>query len=113
MIKSWAALSRAMLLLLALLGSTCGLPYEALEGESLGLQDTKPVSYSGYKLFRTDVALEELPVVDALDTSEGVDVWSLRKKEVDLKYQIDILTPPAAEKKVRQRYGQAGTGYSE
>ncbi|XP_071540497.1 carboxypeptidase B-like [Panulirus ornatus] len=112
MTKLWAAAPSA-LVLLALLGWTCGLPYELYEGASLDLQNVKPVSYSGYKLFRTDVDLEELPVVDSLDTSEGVDVWSLRKNEKNFQYQIDVLTPPAAEQKVRQVFTDHNLKYQE
>lgn len=59
------------------------------------------VSYAGYKLLRTDVDASQLPVVDSLDTAEGVDLWSWRKDERSLLFEIDLLTPPAVEPKVR------------
>lgn len=60
------------------------------------------VSYAGYKLLRTDVEASQLPVVDSLDTAEGVDLWSWRKNERSLLFEIDLLTPPAAEPKVTE-----------
>lgn len=62
---------------------------------------SEAVSYAGYKLLRTDVEASQLPVVDSLDTAEGVDMWSWRKNERSLMFEIDLLTPPAAEPKVR------------
>lgn len=58
------------------------------------------VSYSGYKLFRTDVPLPQLPVVDSLDSSDGVDVWSWRYNDQRLEYELDVLTPPDVEQQV-------------
>ncbi|XP_045601687.1 carboxypeptidase B [Procambarus clarkii] len=105
------SLTRAIVVLLTL-GGSWGSPLLTQE-EIRSLQAEDPVSYSGYKLFRTDVALEELPVVDSLDNSHGVDVWSWRKKGNEPHYEVDLLTPPYAEQKVREVFTEYSLKYHE
>ncbi|XP_042870285.1 carboxypeptidase B-like [Penaeus japonicus] len=71
------------------------------------------VSYSGYKLFRTDVPLPQLPVVDSLDSSDGVDVWSWRYNDQRLEYELDVLTPPDVEQQVKQVFSDYQLNYQE
>lgn len=58
-----------------------------------------PVSYAGYKLFKTDVQEQLFPVVDSLDVEAGVEVWSCKKGKSN-HYEMDLLTPPHAEREV-------------
>lgn len=84
--------------------STSNVPHPAvlrLQKGDLHQPGREAVTYEGYKLLRTDVEASQLPVVDSLDTAEGVDLWSWRKNERSLMFEIDLLTPPAAEPKVR------------
>lgn len=94
----------AALLALALaIGSSRSLP---LEENRKPRSEEGIVSYSGYKLFRTDVPLPQLPVVDSLDSSDGVDVWSWRYNDQRLEYELDVLTPPDAEQQVSRFRGE-------
>ncbi|XP_053639048.1 carboxypeptidase B-like [Cherax quadricarinatus] len=99
-------------MILLIMELACGSPI-LTEEEIRSLQKEDPVSYSGYKLFRTDVALVELPVVDSLGRSDGVDVWSWRKKAKEPQYEVDLLTPPAAVQKVREVFSEYNLTYQE
>lgn len=80
------------------------LPFGVVGGPPGAVTPQSIVSYSGYKLFRTDVTVEQLPFVDSLDQiSTGVDVWSWRMNEKNLQYEVDVLSPPDAEPKVSCR----------
>ncbi|XP_064115651.1 carboxypeptidase B-like [Macrobrachium nipponense] len=72
-------------------------------------------SYAGYKLFRTDVSETLLPIVDSMDMSPGVEVWSWKPKgrSLDQQYEIDVLSPPDEEKQVRQVFSEYELPYQE
>ncbi|KAK3859034.1 hypothetical protein Pcinc_034809 [Petrolisthes cinctipes] len=72
-----------------------------------------PVSYAGYKLFKTDVQEQLFPVVDSLDVEAGVEVWSCRKKGRSNHYEMDLLTPPHAVSEVRQVFIESNVTYQE
>ncbi|XP_076040888.1 carboxypeptidase B-like [Oratosquilla oratoria] len=74
------------------------------EGRSEGV-----VSYKGYKLFEADVRLDQLPVVDSLDTWHQVDVWSWRHN--DSGYLLDVLTTPSSEKPVVNLFDECSVPY--
>ncbi|XP_068244163.1 carboxypeptidase B-like [Palaemon carinicauda] len=72
-------------------------------------------SYSGYKLFRTDVSETQLPVVDSMDMSPGVEVWSWKHKgrSLENQYEVDVLTAPDEEKQIRQVFNEYDLSYKE
>lgn len=100
----------ALLALALVIGSSRSLP---LEENRKPRSEEGIVSYSGYKLFRTDVPLPQLPVVDSLDSSDGVDVWSWRYNDQRLEYELDVLTPPDAEQQVKQVFSDYQLNYQE
>ncbi|XP_045122302.1 carboxypeptidase B-like [Portunus trituberculatus] len=91
-------------------------PFPAVKREGNGdIQQPghEAVSYTGYKLLRANVEDSKLPVVDSLDTAEGVDLWSWRRKGRSHMFEVDLLTPPAAEPKVKQLFSANNLPYQE